>query len=106
MTTLGLKEIQTNPALLGKSIQEEPYALITKRGKPLGLFVRFDDLVVDRGLKNAVALSAYKNGDLSLGQLSNTLELSKTATIALLGDLKIPLFDYDLGDEFASLKDT
>lgn len=104
MTTLGLKEIQTNPALLGKSIETEPYALITKRGKPLGLFMRFDSTVINQNLKNALALNAYENGDLSLGQLAEALNLSKTKAIDLLGELKIPLFNYDLSDEFPELK--
>ncbi len=50
MQTLGLKEIQRNPAVLVHSIDHEDYTIITKRGQPLGVTVSFDSHILDGGL--------------------------------------------------------
>lgn len=96
---IGIKELQKNPAVLTKSLEKDEIALISKRGKPLGIAVNFDDMVIEKGLKTALLVKAYKAGDLSLGELSKYLELSYEKTMKLLSAMGIDVVDYDFEDD-------
>jgi predicted HTH domain antitoxin len=49
------------------------------------------------------SINAFKNGDLSLSQLSKSLNQSIETTLKILGDLKIPTADYSIEEELATL---
>ena len=99
MRMAGIKEIKTNPGLISKAIEGHEYLLISKRGKPIAIATSLDDEVFDVGLKNWIVIQAFKNGSLSIGQLSRALDKNFTETTKLLNLLNIPLLDYDLEDE-------
>jgi predicted HTH domain antitoxin len=99
MQMAGIKEIKANPGLISKTIEDHQYLLISKRGKPIAIATALDDEVFDVGLKKWILIQAFKRGDLSLGQLSRSLDKSYSETAKLLNLLKIPLLDYDLEDE-------
>lgn len=99
MKMAGIKEIKTNPGLISKAIEDHQYLLISKRGKPIAIATSLDDEIFDVGLKKWLVLQAFKNGNLSLGQLSRALDKTYTETTKLLQLLNIPLLDYDLNDE-------
>ncbi len=105
MQTLGLKEIQRNPAVLVHSIDHEDYTIITKRGQPLGVTVSFDSHILDGGLRESISLKAFEMGMISLGKLAELLKLTKSETMMLLDRLAIPVTDYRLVDELSSLDD-
>lgn len=99
MQMAGIKEIKTNPGLISKAVENNEYLLISKRGKPIAIATALDDEVFDLGLKKWILIQAFKNGSLSLGQLSRSLDKTYTETTELLNVLNIPLLDYDLEDE-------
>lgn len=99
MRIAGIKEIKTNPGLISKAVDDHQYLLISKRGKPIAIATSLDDEVFDVGLKKWILIQAFKNGSLSLGQLSSALDMSYTETTKLLKLLNIPMLDYDLDDE-------
>lgn len=103
MQTLGIKSLQTNPALLTRSLESGEYSLITKRGEPIGIAVGFSSKIIDEGLHRFLALKAYETGDLSLGELASSLGLSRTDTLETIGKLGIVTADYTLEDELSSL---
>lgn len=103
MDTIGIKELQTNPGKLSRSLTKNEYMLITRRGKPLGVALPFTSQLMDNGLKNWMALQAFQAGDLSLGQLANALGKNKHTTLELLGELNIPFADYDLQEDLDTL---
>lgn len=105
MQTLGLKEIQRNPAVLVHSINHEDYTIITKRGQPLGVTVSFDSHILDGGLRESISLKAFEMGMISLGKLAELLKLTKSETMTLLDRLAIPVTDYRLADELSNLDD-
>lgn len=82
MQTLGIKSLQTNPALLTRSLESGEDSLITKRGEPIGI----------------------ENGDLSLGELSSSLGQTRQETLNTLGQLNMTTADYALNDELATLE--
>ena len=103
MQTIGIKDLQINPATLTKALEAHEYTLITKRSKPLGIALAFDDKIVTRGLKTALLIDAYEKSLLSLGQLSQALNMSKRETMKMLSLSGIDVIDYDFKDELKDL---
>ena len=103
MQTIGIKDLQINPATLTKALEAHEYTLITKRSKPLGIAIAFDDKIVTEGLKTALMIDAYEKSLLSLGQLSKALDLSKRETMKMLSLSGIDMIDYDFKDELEDL---
>ncbi len=104
MQTIGIKALQTNPALLTRAFESGEYSLITKHGSPIGIAVGFDNLIIDEGLKHFLVLKAFRNGDMSLGELSSSLGKSKVETMIILSRLHIPLADYSLAEEEEAIR--
>lgn len=103
MQTIGIKDLQINPAILTRSLEASEYTMITKRSKPIGLAISFDDKIVTEGLKTALMADAYKNGYLSLGQVAQALNTSKEKTMKMLSTLGIDVIEYDFEDDMKSM---
>jgi len=103
MQTVGIKDLQVNPARLTKALEAHEYTLITKRSKPLGIAIAFDDNVYTDGLKTALMIDAYQKSLLSLGQLSKALSLSQKESMKLLSLSGVAVIDYDFEDELEEL---
>jgi len=99
MQTIGIKDLQKNPAILTKSLENKEYAIITKRNNPMGIAISFDDSIISDGLKTSLLINGYKNNLLSLGQLSKSLNLTKQKTIKLLSMMGIDVIDYKFSDD-------
>ncbi len=48
MQTAGIKALETNPGLLGQTLDRGEYLLITRCGKPIGIAAPFDDELLDQ----------------------------------------------------------
>ena len=103
MQTIGIKDLQINPAKLTKSLEAHEYAMITKRSKPIGIAVAFNDDILTLGFQKALLIDAYKNSLLSLGQLSKSMKLSIKETMNVLSLMGIDVVDYDFKDELKGL---
>ena len=103
MNVIGIKELQTNPGKLSKSFAEDEYMLITRRGKPIGVALPFGSHLMEQGLQPWMAIKAFQSGDLSLGQLAASLDKTKSETLAMLGQLNIPIADYDLSEDLETI---
>jgi predicted HTH domain antitoxin len=99
MQTIGIKELQTNPAILTRSLEADDYTMITKRSKPIGMAVSFDDTIITKGLKTSLMIDAYRKGYLSLGQLAKALETGKRETMKMLSLMGVDVIDYDFGED-------
>jgi len=103
MQAIGIKDLQTNPAILTKSLEAHEYSMITKHSKPIGIAVAFDDAIFTHGLKKALLVNAYRNGLLSLGQLSKLLKVSKREVLKMLSLIGINVVDYDFAEDLENL---
>jgi len=103
MRTIGIKDLQINPATLTKALEAQEYTLITKRSKPLGIALAFDDKIVTEGLKTALMIDAYEKSLLSLGQLSKALDMPKKEAMKMLSLSGVNVIDYDFTDELEDL---
>lgn len=104
MNIIGIKELQTNPAKLSQSFRDNDYMLITKHGKPIGIALPFSHQMMEQGLRPWMALKAFEVGDLSLGQLAQVFEQSKTEMLETLSLLNIVVADYELQEDLDTLK--
>jgi len=77
MQTIGIKELQINPAILTKALESKQYTMITKRSNPIGIALSFTDAILSNGLKTSLMIDGYKDGNISLGQLAKSLDISK-----------------------------
>jgi predicted HTH domain antitoxin len=101
MRTIGIKELQTNPAVLTRSLEADEYTMITKRSKPIGMAVSFDDTIITQGLKTSLMIDAYHKGYLSLGQLAEALGMEKQETMKMLSMMGVDVIDYDFAEDLA-----
>jgi len=99
MQTIGIKELQTNPALLTRSLEADEYTMITKRSKPIGMAFSFEDTIITDGLKTALMIDAYKKGYLSMGQFANSLNMNHEEAMKLLSMMGVAVIDYDFEDD-------
>jgi len=103
MQTIGIKDLQINPAILTRSLEADEYTMITKRSTPIGLAISFNDSIITEGLKTSIMVDAYKQGLLSLGQVAKALEMPKEKVMKMLSMMGIDIIDYDFKDDIKSL---
>lgn len=103
MQTIGIKDLQLNPAILTKALEAHEYTMITKRSTPIGIAISFDDAILSQGLKTSLLLDGYKSGILSLGQFSKAQNISKEKAMKMLSLMGIDVIDYDFKDDLKNL---
>ncbi len=104
MQTVGIRDLQINPAALTKSLENNEFVMITKHGKPLGVATSFEENILRHGFLENLVLTAFKKGDISLSQLAKSLNLTKTETIKLLAIHNIPVTDYKLEEDLKGIE--
>jgi predicted HTH domain antitoxin len=104
MQTIGIKDLQINPAILTRSLEADEYTMITKRSTPIGLAISFNDSIITEGLKTSLMVDAYKQGLLSLGQVAKALEMPKEKVMKILSVMGIDIIDYDFKDDMKSMR--
>jgi predicted HTH domain antitoxin len=106
MFSIGMKELKNNPKELGDHLEHSEPALITRRGRPIGIAVPWDDAILENGYRQTLAVRAFEEGTLTLGQLAEAMGLSREEALKLLGTLGIPYIERDaeeLEEELAVL---
>jgi len=103
MNSLGIKDLQTNPANLTRALDAHEYTLITKHSKPIGLALSFSDEILTKGLKTALLLEAYRSSAISLGQFSSELAISKKKALKMLSLMNIDVIDYNFNDDLKTI---
>ncbi len=104
MKTVGIRDLQLNPSSFTKPLENDEFVMITKRGKPLGIATALDDSVLQHGVMESIVLKAFNQGDISLGQLSRALDLTKEETLKYLTVVNIPTTDYDLDEDMETIE--
>lgn len=104
MQTIGIKDLQTNPAILTKALEAKCYTMITKRSNPIGIAISFDDTILSHGLKTSLLIDGYKDGNISLGQLAKSLDISKQKAMHLLSMMGIDVVAYDFEDDLKTVE--
>lgn len=103
MQTIGIRDLQINPAILTKALEQNEYTIITKRSDPIGIALSFNDDVMTYGLKTSLLIDGYKSGAISLGQLSHSLDISKEKAMKMLSLMGIDVISYDFSDDMKNM---
>ena len=103
MQTIGIRDLQINPATLTKALESKEYTMITKRSTPIGIAISLNDEILSHGLKTSLLIDGYKSGNISLGQLAKNLNISKQKAMHLLSMMGIDCVEYDFKDDMQSL---
>ena len=103
MQTIGIRDLQVNPATLTKALEAKEYTMITKRSTPIGIAISFDDKILSNGLKTSLLIDGYKSGNISLGQLAKNLNISKQKAMHLLSMMGINCVEYCFQDDMQTL---
>jgi predicted HTH domain antitoxin len=104
MQTVGIRDLQINPAIFTKSLENNEFVMITKRGKPLGVATSFEEDILRHGFLESLVLMAFQKGNLSFSQLSKSLNLTKTETMKFLAIVDIPITDYGLEEDLKGIE--
>jgi len=104
MQTVGIRDLQQNPASFTRPLERDEFVLITKHGKPLGVAVKFDDEILRHGVMESLVLKAFQRGDISLGQLARSLGFSRKEAMDFLALHEVPVTEYDFAEDIASLE--
>jgi hypothetical protein len=104
MQTIGIRELQTNPAIFTKALENHEFTMITKHSNPIGIAIAFDDAVVAHGLKTALLVEAYRKADLSMGQFCKAMKLPVEDGMKLLSLMGVDVVDYDFNEDLATLE--
>lgn len=104
MQTVGIKDLQVNPAILTKALEAKQYTMITKRNNPIGIAVSLDDAILSNGLKTSLLIEGYKSGTISFGQFAKSLDITKQKAMHLLSMMGIDIVDYDFNDDIRTLE--
>ena len=105
MKTIGIRELQKNPSNITKWLENNEYTIITKRNKPIGITISFNDKIITNGLKTSLLIEAYQNSLISLGEIAKVLNMSKEEVIKFLSTLGIDIIDYDFNEDLETIKD-
>jgi len=105
MKTIGIRELQKNASSITKWLEENEYTLITKRNKPIGIAISFNDSIITNGLKTSLLIEAYNNSLISLGELAKALNTSKEEVLKFLSTLGVDIVDYDFNEDLEAIKE-
>ena len=104
MKAIGIRELQKNPSVITKWLENKEYTIITKRNKPIGITISFDDKIITEGLKTSLLIDAYQNSLIGLGELAKSLNMTKKEAMKFLSSLGVDVIDYDFEDDLKTAK--
>lgn len=104
MKAIGIRELQKNPSLITKWLENKEYTIITKRNKPIGITISFDDKIITEGLKTSFLIDAYQNSLIGLSELAKSLNMNKKEAMKFLSSLGVNVIDYDFEDDLKTAK--
>lgn len=105
MQSIGIKELQVNPAILTKALEKKEFALITKRSTPIGVAISFEDDILLNGIKTSLLVDGYKSGNISIGQFCKALDITKQQGLKTLSLLGLDVVDYDFKDDMQNISE-
>jgi predicted HTH domain antitoxin len=104
MQTFSIRDLRDRSGELSREAEAGRLSLVTRHGQPLFVSVPFTEDVVASGVHTALAVSLFKSGDLSLGLAAKLARIPYADFIEYLGELKIPVVNYDAAELDNELK--
>jgi predicted HTH domain antitoxin len=95
MQTFTIRELRERSGELSREAEEGRMALVTRHGQPLFISVPFTDGLLQAGVHTALAVSLFKNGELTPARAAKLARMSLPRFLAHLSEQGIAVVDYD-----------
>ena len=105
MDTFTVRDLREHTGDLIHDAEAGKLSLITKHGRPIFLAVPFDDKMLVLGLRFHLAVKLYRDDVCSIEKAAKLAGESFESFIQKLGDLGVPVVQYDIDDVKKELKD-
>jgi predicted HTH domain antitoxin len=95
MQTFTIRELRERSGDLSREAEEGRLALVTRHGQPLFVSVPFTDDLIEAGVHTALAVSLFKNGELTPARAAKLARMSLLQFLAHLSAQGIAVVDHD-----------
>jgi predicted HTH domain antitoxin len=95
MQTFSIRELRERSGDLSREAEQGRLALITRHGQPLFVSVPFTEDLLQAGVHTSLAVSLFKNGDLTSARAARLARMSLPQFLAHVSAQGIPVVDYD-----------
>jgi predicted HTH domain antitoxin len=93
--TFTIRELRERSGELSREAEAGRLALVTRHGQPLFISVPFTEELIQEGVHVALAVSLFKNGELSSARAAKLARMSQPQFLAYLSEQGIAVVDYD-----------
>lgn len=98
MQTFSIRDLRERSGELSREAEAGRLALVTRHGQPLFVSVPFTDELLKEGVHVALAVSLFKNGEITTGKAARLARMSLAEFLAYLSQQGIDVVDYDPAD--------
>lgn len=95
MESFSIRDLRERSGELVRELEDGHLALITKRGRPLGVTIPISEHLIEHGVTFALAVELFRTHAVSLGLAAKVAGMSYAEFVEQLGRLGIPVVDYD-----------
>ncbi len=106
MDSFTIRDLRERTGELVRDAEAGRLSVVTKWGRPIFVAVPFDDVLLEQGVKVALAAKLYTDGVVTLSRAARVAGVSTEAFIEKLGALGVPVVDYppeELDQELGNL---
>lgn len=107
MNTFTIEDLHERTNKLIQDAEDGKLSLVTKDRHPVFIAVPFNQTFIQQDLNKSLAINLYKEGTLTMAKAAKIADCSLGQFMEILGQLKIPVVDYDpseLNDEINIFK--
>lgn len=107
MHTFTIRDLRDRTGELVRTAEEGELSLVTKHGQPVFVAIPLDSLVLEHGVKVALAISFFKEKALSLKRAASFAEMPLAKFMRTAGGAGVPIIeisDEELDQEMAILR--
>lgn len=95
MQTFSIRELRERSGELSREAEEGRLALVTRHGQPLFVSVPFTEDLLAAGVHTTLAVSLFKEGELTSARAAKLARMSLPQFLAYLSDQGIAVVDHD-----------
>ncbi|HHS92851.1 MAG TPA: hypothetical protein ENK82_05845 [Campylobacterales bacterium] len=98
MESVTIRDLKNNPATMTTHLEKGNPVFVTKHGKPIGITVPLDNMVMNQSIKELLFFDLYKKDEISFGKLAEFLDVSKDKLRKMFVAMDMPVIDYSPSD--------
>jgi predicted HTH domain antitoxin len=104
MQTFSIRDLRDRSGELTREAEAGRLSLVTRHGQPLFVSVPFTGELLQHGVRAALGVTLFKQGDISLGKAAEIAGMQYAQFLVHVSSLGIPIMEYGPGELEAELK--